>query len=42
LLATSRGPAKGGAIERYKDMTSGYGCSYHARMLKEGAAAAGD
>jgi uncharacterized protein len=34
LLAKSRGPSQGGAIERYKDMSSGYGCSYHSRTLR--------
>ncbi len=35
LLDKSMAPAKDGAPERYKDPTSGYGCSYHARVLRD-------
>lgn len=35
LLDRSMAAAKDGAPERYKDPTSGYGCSYHARVLRE-------
>jgi uncharacterized protein len=35
LLDKSLAAAKDGAPERYKDSTSGYGCSYHARELRE-------
>jgi predicted aldo/keto reductase-like oxidoreductase len=37
LLAASRAPAQDGRIEVYKDPTSGYGCSYHSRVLKANA-----
>lgn len=35
LLDKSMAAAKDGAPERYKDSTSGYGCSYHAKVLRE-------
>lgn len=34
LLSKSREAAKDGHIEAYKDRSSGYGCSYHSRVLK--------
>lgn len=36
LLATSLEPSKDGHIEQYKDPHSGYGCSYHSKVLREG------
>ncbi len=35
LLDQSMAAAKDGAPERYKDSASGYGCSYHAKVLRE-------
>jgi predicted aldo/keto reductase-like oxidoreductase len=37
LLDTSRAPAQSGAIEVYKNPTSGYGCSHHSGWLKANA-----
>jgi uncharacterized protein len=36
LLDMSLTAAEDGGTELYKDPTSGYGCSYHARVLREG------
>ncbi|TVQ03030.1 MAG: aldo/keto reductase [Balneolaceae bacterium] len=35
LLASSKNPAADGVAELYKDSSSGYGCSYHSRVLRE-------
>jgi uncharacterized protein len=36
LLDTSREPSKDGHIEQYKNPHSGFGCSWHSRVLREG------
>jgi len=35
LLATSREPSKDGHIEQYKNPHSGFGCSWHSKVLRE-------
>ncbi|MBR9998682.1 MAG: aldo/keto reductase [Cyclobacteriaceae bacterium] len=35
LLETSREPSRDGQIEQYKNPHSGFGCSYHSRVLRE-------
>jgi uncharacterized protein len=42
LLSTSRNPSQDGHIEQYKNPQSGYGCSYHSRILEGRTAAHGE
>ena len=39
VLTTSRNPSQDGNIEQYKNPQSGFGCSYHSRILQGDSAA---